>query len=70
MGKVGHDVFFGVHANCPNFVPFKRKKERNKGKRNKENMRMYKIKKRKQKRNKRRGWIVLPLSQTDMQSLC
>lgn len=26
MGKVGHDVFFGVHANCPNFVPLKRKK--------------------------------------------
>lgn len=26
VGKVGHDVFFGVHANCPNFVPLKRKK--------------------------------------------
>lgn len=32
MGKVGHDVSFGVHANCPNFVPLKINKERNKGK--------------------------------------
>lgn len=58
MGKVGHDVFFGVHANCPNFVPLKRKKREIKGKKKqrKEDMRIYQIKKRRgQKRNERRG---------------
>lgn len=54
---MGHDVFFGVHANCPNFVPLKRKKRETKGKKNqrKEDMRIYQIKKGRQKRNKRRG---------------
>ena len=58
MDKVGHDVFFGVHANCPNFVPLKRKKREIKGKKKqrKEDMRIYQIKKRRgQKRNERRG---------------
>lgn len=32
MGKVGRVVFFGVHANCPNFVPLKRKLRENKEK--------------------------------------
>lgn len=64
---MGHDVpfifFFGVHANCPNFVPFKSKKERERErgrererKRTKKDNRIYQIKKRrKQKRNERRG---------------
>lgn len=55
---MGHDVFFGVHANCPNFVPLKRKKREIKGKKKqrKEDMRIYQIKKRRgQKRNERRG---------------
>lgn len=58
---MGHDVFFlfffGVHANCPNFVPLKKKKERNKGggggkKQRKEDMRIYQIKKRGRQKKK------------------
>lgn len=45
-------MFFGVHANCPNFVPLKRKKERKK-KQRKEGVISNKVESK--KRNERRG---------------